>query len=104
MIDDNGDGRGSSAKMFRGVRTTGKAKDGAKIDGKFATKVTLSPTGQAVVLTDEELQQRATLEQQLDDARKQKDDIETAEYQKLIEPILVELARIYRAAESRQSD
>ena len=104
LMDDNGDGRGSAAKMFRGVRAIGQAKDGAKLDGKLATKVTLSPTEKSIVLNDEELRQRETLELQLDNLRMKKNELDAAEYQSLVEPILIKLAKIYQAAELRHGD
>src|ERR1041385_7476935 len=38
LIDDNGDGQGTPADWFRGVRATKKAKDGASLDGARANQ------------------------------------------------------------------
>ena len=101
LIDDNGDARGTPAKMFRGVRAIAQAKDGKQLDGSFAAQLTLSPTGQQLPLTDAELKRRGELESQLNAIRNKKDDMSDAEFDEAIEPILVELAKIYQAAEKR---
>src|SRR4029077_12153134 len=41
LIDDNGDGQGTPADWFRGVRATKKARDGASLDGARANQVHL---------------------------------------------------------------
>ena len=101
LIDDNGDGRGTPAKMFRGVRAISKAKDGAKLDGAFAMRISLSPTGNRLKLTDDQIKQRDALEQELDSVRVKKDKMTEAEYDEAIEPIILKLAKIYQAAEQK---
>lgn len=101
LIDDNGDARGTPANMFRGVRVIAKAKKNAKVDGKFGSKITLSPSGKQLPLTDKELKRRDELEQALDKLRSKQSDLTESDYDQSLEPILVELAKIYRAAEQR---
>ena len=62
MIDDNGDGRGTPASMFRGTRAIASAKDGTPLDGKNASRITLSPAENRLPLSADELQQRAEID------------------------------------------
>ncbi|NND99529.1 MAG: hypothetical protein HKN47_19615 [Pirellulaceae bacterium] len=101
LIDDNGDKRGTPATMFRGVRAIGQAKDGKSLDGKQANRVTLAPTKKRLPLTDDEVSQREQLEQELEGLRDKKADMSESEYDQAIEPILIQLAKIYAAAEKR---
>lgn len=101
LIDDNGDGRGTPARMFRGVRPVSKAKDGAQLDGKKAIRITLSPAAERLPLTTAEWKRRDELETELEKLHAQKDKLSSQEYDTRIEPIMIELANIYRAAEAR---
>tara|TARA_R110002049_G_scaffold46487_1_gene135148 strand:+ start:98833 stop:99789 length:957 start_codon:yes stop_codon:yes gene_type:complete len=101
LIDDNGDGRGTPAKMFRGVRAIASAKDGSALDGKLAARITLAPTENQLPLTPQQSQRRDELEQQLDQWREQKSQLDHDQYQAKIEPVMIELAQIYQAAERK---
>ena len=101
LIDDNADSRGTPAKMFRGVRPIATAKDGSPLDGIYASKITLSPSGNALKLTDDERKQRDALEAKLEQLRSKKETLDPEAYQKAIEPVMIQLARIYQAAEQR---
>jgi hypothetical protein len=103
LIDDNGDGRGTPAKMFRGVRPVAKAKEGAALDGPRAMRITLSPSGKQLTFTDQERKARAAIEQQLEQIRAGKSELTETEYDAAIEPLMLQLARIYQAAEQRQA-
>ncbi len=87
--------------MFRGVRPIAKAKDGIELDGSLAATTTLSPSGTRLILLPEELAKRDLIESQLAAVRKRKDSMEDAVYFATIEPLMIELAEIYRDAESR---
>lgn len=76
LIDDNADARGTPAAMFRGTRPIAQAKDNAPLDGRAAARQTF---------TQSELTQRTDLETQL-------------------ETLMLQLAKLYQAAEQRQSD
>ena len=104
LIDDNGDQRGTPAKMFRGVRAIATAKDGGQLDGKLAMKITLAPVGNVLTLSAEESTRRDQLEERLEALRQGKASQEEEEYLAEIEPIMIELAKIYRAAERRKQD
>ncbi len=100
LIDDNGDGKGTPATMFRGVRSIAAAKDGSELDGINASRTTLSPAGSKLKLTEDQATRRAELETQLDQLRSRKSQITESAYFDEIEPLMIELARLYRDAEA----
>lgn len=102
LLDDNGDGKGTPATMFRGTRAIAKAKAGAKLDGSNAARFTLTPQGNRLPFTEAELKERAEIESELDLLRSQKANLEQDEYDAKLEPLMLRLAKIYQAAESRQ--
>ena len=101
MIDDNGDGRGTPATMFRGTRPNATAKDGAQLDGQSASRVTLSPAATRLPFTDAELRERAEIESALDQLRLQKAQLDPKEYDSQLERLMLRLAKLYQAAELR---
>lgn len=101
LIDDNGDGLGTPASLFRGVRPSGKAKDGAKLDGAAAARVTLAPAGGRLPFTQQELVQRDQIEKQLNEMRQRRDQMDQQRFDAAVEPLLLQLARLYAAAEAR---
>ncbi|TWT76388.1 hypothetical protein CA13_68820 [Planctomycetes bacterium CA13] len=102
LVDDNGDGLGTPATMFRGVRSVQKAKDDVELDGRNASRVTLVANKNRLRLTIEEQTQRDAIERDLDQIRIRKSQLSEAAYLDEIEPLMVRLAKIYQAAESRQ--
>lgn len=114
LIDDNGDGRGTPATMFRGTRPIGEAKDGATLDGSAAEAMTLAPADARLPFTQAELDQRRELETQLVELRQRKPSlvdvalentaIQESAYDAELEPLMLELAKLYQAAEHRQRD
>lgn len=104
LIDDNGDGRGTPATMFRGTRAVGKAKDDAKLDGREASRLTLAPVDARLPFTQAELAQRHELEMQLEELRQRKPSLDDAAYEAELEPLALKLAKLYQAAEQRQQD
>ncbi len=104
LIDDNGDGKGTPATMFRGSRAIAKAKDGSELDGKSALKRTLSPDGKRLPLTETEWQQRADLETELEALRNRRSDLSEEAYDAELEKVLIQLAKLYQAVEQRMSD
>ncbi len=102
LIDDNGDGRGTPAKMFRGVRPVGKAKQGQELDGRVAIRIALTPAGTRLPFTEQERQRRDEIEKELEQLRSKKANLSEQDYDAAIEPLLVELAKIYQAAEARK--
>lgn len=100
LLDDNGDRLGTPADWFRGVRATKSAKDGAAVDGLLAARFHLVRSVREGRLSEETRIRRDQLEQQLAQLRQRKAQLADDEYLKLIEPVLVELAKLYEASES----
>lgn len=97
ILDDNGDRKGSSYDMVRGKVT---AKNGEATDGDLAAKISIPVSATPLQLTDEQRQQRANLEQKLENLKNQlKDDQE--ELRKQAIPVLKQLALIYQDAAGR---
>ncbi|WP_146525597.1 hypothetical protein [Novipirellula artificiosorum] len=99
LIDDNGDGLGTPATRFRGVRPIPSANDKEKLDGKVASRMTLSPSANALRLSAEAAEERNQIENQLDQLRLAKESMSLDDYLSKIEPLMIRLAIIYQAAE-----
>jgi hypothetical protein len=95
LLDDNGDKLGTPADWFQGVRPTKTAKDGAALDGLLAGQFVLVKSSREQQLPEAIRARRDELELQLAELRKKKSQLAEAEYLQLLEPVLVELARLY---------
>lgn len=95
LLDDNGDGLGTPADWFQGVRAIKAAKDGAAPDGDLARQLCLVPSRREQQLSPDSRARRDALEKELAQLRQQKATLSEEEYLKLLEPILVQLARLY---------
>ncbi|MBL9191537.1 MAG: hypothetical protein JNJ82_04200 [Opitutaceae bacterium] len=95
LIDDTGDGLGTPAEWFRGVRATKRAKDGAALDGLRAHQWHLVPSGPERLLTSAQRERRDALEQEIERLRQKKGALETPEYERQLEALLLEVARMY---------
>lgn len=97
LLDDNGDKLGISAEFFAGLRATKAAESGAPLDGPRARQyhLVLSPAEQA--MPAERRARRDELELAIETLRQQKGTIDEAEYYARLEPLLLDLARLYAA-------
>jgi len=95
ILDDNGDKLGIGADFFSGLRATKAARDDAPLDGPRARQwhLVLSPTEQA--MPAERRGRRDELELAIEQLRQQKDTLAEADYYARLEPLLLELARLY---------
>ena len=95
LIDDNGDGQGTPADWFRGVRAVKKSTTGAALDGLRAHQVHLirSQTEQALSLP--ERARRDELELAIAKLRDDKSKLPEDEYFRRLETFLLELGRLY---------
>lgn len=98
LIDDNGDGLGTPPDWFRGVRAVKKAKDGASADGLRAHQFVLVLSEQERKLPPAVRAKRDELELAIGKLRDQKTGMPEPEYYKLLEPMLLDLARLYQQA------
>jgi hypothetical protein len=109
MIDDNGDQRGTPADRLKSVfreadEAVAKTKAGepnATLDGEMEAKVILLPAANAPTLTPDEIDARDKIERELSNLRREKVNLAEDEYYKKLEEKMLELSRIYDAAENR---
>ena len=99
LLDDNGDRMGTPADWFQGVRATKSATNGATVDGTRAAQWHLIRSSRESQLSAEVRARRDRLERDLADLRQRKTELSEPAYLSLIEPLLVEMARLYEAAE-----
>lgn len=102
LLDDNGDRLGTSADWFRGVRVTKAPKEGAEVDGLRAGQFLLVRSPLEADLAPAVRERRDQLERELAQLRKQEDALSQDDYLARIEPLLVEIARLYESVERRE--
>ncbi len=96
LLDDNGDGLGTPADWFRGVRAVKSAADGKSVDGVRAHQLNLVRSEGEQELSPEVRARRDELEQKLSLLRSRKADMKEDEYYSQLESILLETARLYK--------
>lgn len=95
LLDDNGDKLGTPADWFQGVRVTKTAKEGATPDGLRAGQMHLVRSSFEEQLPPAVRERRDQLERDLAALKQRKSKLPEAEYLGQLEPILLELARLY---------
>jgi hypothetical protein len=95
LLDDNGDGLGTPADWFRGIRAVKKAKDGATLDGLRAHQFHLVRGEQEQKMPPTVRAKRDELELSIAQLRETKAQMTEEEYYRRLEPLLVELAKLY---------
>lgn len=95
LLDDNGDGLGTPADWFRGVRATKKAAEGAALDGLRAHQFHLLRSPQEQALPPAARARRDELELAVGRLRESKAQLGEEEYYRRLEELLLELARLY---------
>jgi len=96
LLDDNGDGLGTPADWFRGVRAVKTAANGKSVDGVRAHQLHLVRGESEQELSPAARGRRDELEKQLSELRLRKDALQEDEYYRQLEDILVNLARLYQ--------
>lgn len=105
LLDDNGDGLGTPAEWFRGIRPVQRARDGAALDGYRAHQLHLLSSPTEAALPPEQRAKRDQLELQVMDFRDNKAKLSEDEYFAKLEPLLRNIAQIYeQTGESGSSD
>ena len=99
LIDDNGDKLGTPADWFQGLKATKSAKDGATLDGIIANQFVLVKSSREEKLPPAVRARRDELERELAALRQKKSKLPEDEYFGLLEPLLIELAKLYEQAE-----
>jgi hypothetical protein len=95
LIDDNGDGLGTPADWFRGLRATKKAKDNAAVDGFRSHQFHLLRSAAENALEPSARERRDQLEREISRLRDAKTEIAEDEYYRRLEQFLLEIARLY---------
>jgi len=103
LLDDNGDGLGTPADWFRGLRASKTPKSGLAADGLLASQFHLIPSDQERKLDVEQRAQRDALERAVLLHREKKGQLPEAEYYAELEKLLVELAKFYAGTSSNFS-
>jgi hypothetical protein len=103
LLDDNGDGLGTPADWFRGIRAVKKAQDGAALDGLRAHQFHLIHSEAEQKMPSPLRARRDELELAIAKLREVKSNLDEEEYYRRLENLLLEMARLYEkgAAESK---
>lgn len=94
LIDDNGDGLGTPAEWFRGIRAVKKSANNAPLDGTHAHQWHLVRSTQDLKLSPEQRQKRDRLELEIARLRQLKGSLEEEEYYGRLEKLLTELGSL----------
>ena len=100
LLDDNGDGRGTPADWFQGVRVKQRPDQGVA-DGMRAHQWHLVRSDAERRLPADAAYRRDQLELEIAALRERKHSLSPEEYDAELEVLLVELAEIYEAADSK---
>jgi len=98
LLDDNGDGLGTRADWFRGVRAVKTAAGGKSVDGIRAHQMNLVRSEIEKQLPADVRARRDELEQKLSALRSKKSSMAEDEYYRQLEAVLLEIARLYNGA------
>ncbi len=97
LLDDNGDGLGTPAEWFRGLRATKRPRENAPLDGLLAQQFCLVPSDTERTLSPAERSQRDALERAVILHREKKGELAEDDYYRQLEKLLLELAQFYSA-------
>ena len=103
LLDDNGDGLGTPAEWFRGIRPVQRARDGAALDGYRAHQLHLLSSPAEAALPPEVRAKRDQLELQVMELRDGRAKLSDDEYFSKLEPLLREIAQIYEQVDQSPS-
>jgi len=95
LVDDNGDGLGTPADWFRGIRAVKKAKEGASADGLRTHQFHLVRSPQEQKLSAAVRAKRDELERAIERLRDAKVQMKEDDYYRQLEKLFLELARLY---------
>jgi len=99
LLDDNGDGLGTPADWFKGVRAVKTAQGGKSVDGVRAHQMALVRGEAEEKLPPATRVRRDELEQKLSALRSQKSGLNEDDYYNQLENILLALAQLYQNKE-----
>ena len=93
ILDDNGDGKGTPADFYRGLKLIKRSDDG-KVDGLLARGVWLKEPIQREGLSSQDRGLIEQLEKRLDDLRAQRSSIDSQRYYAELEDVFLQIGRI----------
>jgi hypothetical protein len=96
LLDDNGDGLGTPADWFQGVHAVKTPAEGKQADGVRAHQMVLVRSSIEENLSPAARARRDELEKQLGELRSKKSKLSEDEYYQQLEPLLVEMSKLYR--------
>jgi hypothetical protein len=100
LLDDNGDGLGTGADWFRGIRPVKRARDDAAMDGYRSHQFCLLYSPVEDKMSGELRARRDHLELQVVTLREGREKFSEDEYLAKVEPLLVEIAKIYQQTDA----
>jgi hypothetical protein len=95
LLDDNGDGLGTPAEFFRGVRAVKKPAEGGSVDGLRAHQIHLIRSEREQKMPAQLRAKRDELEKAIAQLRDSKEKLGEEEYYRQLEPLMLELAKLY---------
>lgn len=98
LLDDNGDGHGTPADWFRGVRAQKKPAQGSSLDGARAHQWHLVRSMDEENLDPATRARRDKIELAVNKLRDRKSELPEQDYYKQLEALLLDMARIYGKA------
>ena len=104
LIEDNSDSRGTPLSWYRGVRVTKQAKDGTPADGTLPNQIYFAVNKSGAGLSPAATKTRNRLENEIEQLRASRSKLTEDQYYQQLEEVMVQLAQLYRAAESEQAD
>lgn len=104
LLDDNGDGKGSRAEWFKGVRAVKKVSGGGSVDGYRAHQIHLVRSEFEKKLSPDLRAERDRLEMSLNRHRDRKKRMKEDLYYGQLEKILVQIGEIYQQAEAKLAE
>jgi hypothetical protein len=96
LLDDNGDGLGTPADWFHGMRAVKKPKENTIVDGLLARQFHLISNNSESSLTAEQRSRRDALERAVLLHREKKSQMPEDQYYRELEKLLLDLARFYQ--------
>ncbi len=101
LLDDNGDGLGTPADFFRGVRAVKKPAGGGAVDGLRAQQIHLVSSEQERQMSPDLRARRDEVELSLARLREAKQTLSETDYYQRLERLMLELARLYEPPAGR---
>ncbi len=95
LLDDNGDGLGTSADFFRGVRAVKKPAGGGSVDGLRAHQIHLVRSEREQRMPANVRERRDELELAIARLREAKAGLPNDDYYRRLEQLMLELAKLY---------